>query len=35
MNVEITSEAKEKLREVMGQSDFNQPALKIVYSGIG
>ncbi len=35
MNVKITSEANEKLREVMSQSDFNEPALKIVYAGIG
>lgn len=35
MNITITDEAKDKLKDVLNQSEFKSPAIRIVMSGIG
>lgn len=35
MNITITDSAKQKIIEAANGSDFKQPALRLVFSGIG
>jgi Fe-S cluster assembly iron-binding protein IscA len=35
MNISVTDVAKEQLERVMKDSDYKNPALRIVYSGAG
>lgn len=35
MNVTISSEAKEKLQEILNQSEFEHPAVRIYFAGYG
>ncbi len=35
MNINVTDGAKEQLEKVMKDSDYKDPALRIVYAGAG
>jgi hypothetical protein len=35
MNINVTTGAKEQLERVMKDSDYKNPALRIVYAGAG
>lgn len=35
MNITITKNAQEKLLGIMAEAEYNKPALRIVFSGMG
>ncbi len=35
MKIEITKDARTKLKDTLKESDFEQPALRIIFAGMG